>query len=385
MMPLADAAPDRFTRSVRTSRIDAIDPSTGACMSVVRAPGAAWDQLHAELTDSGIILPIESYSDFPIESLHHRVLIGVAAPAGRFIWGGVADVGRSRIVPWRTIVRVHRVGRVVPTDVLDAVVASFSFVGGVENALRIRVELSDPDSDARRGIAEALRSRSYRAAANPRQYHRTVLIDLTPPESEILASFHHTCRRHIRGFAKHPLRCEAVTDQRFAPRLRALDAETMRRTAGSLDSFPWPEMLRFVTDHPTQAALFGVTRTDVTGADALLGYVLGVRHGDTVEYRRAASTRRSGLHAPLLYAPTWQLMRWGKEVGARWFDFGGITSGSHSSGEATGGISDFKRYFSNETTEIGSELTHSPSVNLDALASAIAVGVVVLLRVLRRR
>lgn len=367
------------------ARIDVIDPSTGSRLSVVRTPGAAWDQLQLDLTSGGVELPVESHSGLPIAGRERRVLFGISDANGRLRWGGVADVGRSRIVPWRSVVRVHRVGRGMSADVDDTAAAVLSLVAQTEKALRIHVELSDPDTSARARISELLLARGYQAVTAPRQYVRTILINLRQTEAALMASFHATGRRHIRGFSKYPLRCELLTDQRWAGRLRALDAETMLRTNGSLDSLSWPDMLRFVTEHPTHAALLGVVRIDASDENALVGYVLGVRHGDTVEYRRAASTRIESLRAPLLYAPTWQLMRWAQEVGAGWFDFGGVGDGSHASGEATGGISDFKRYFSDVTTEVGAELTYSPAVYLDTLARAIASGAGAMTRALRRR
>jgi len=344
-----------------------------------------WDRLHSVLVSAGIPLPIESYSEFPIDGRHQRVLFGVQTSSGQWLWGGVADVGRSRVIPWRSVIRVHRVGRAIPADLLEPVVAVYAFVSGLEKALRLHVELSDCDASTRVQSVEAFCLHGYRAVAEPRLYSSTILVDLKCDEADLLASFHSTCRRHIRGLVKFRLQCETITDQRLADRLTALDAETMGRTGGTVDALSWPDMLRFVSAYPNEAVVLGVRRADVSDESALVGYVLGVRHGDTIEYRRAGSTRLGDLRAPLLYAPTWELMRWGKNNGARWFDFGGVADGSHSSGEATGGISDFKRYFSNKTTEIGAELIYTPSPHLDRLARAIPFGIALLAGAFRRK
>jgi hypothetical protein len=140
----------------------------------------------------------------------------------------------------------------------------------------------------------------------------------------------------------------------------------MLRTGGSFEETDWAAVMQFIASEPGRACLLGVFRPDCEGPDALVGFVFGVRHGDTVEYDIAASARLPDLRVPLLYAPTWEVMRWGKREGAQWFDFGGITAGSKDSGDPTGGISDFKRYFSPVSIPVGEELVHTPSARLSS-------------------
>ena len=375
-----DAAPGE-----RGGRVDRVDPASGVHVTLVRTAGAAWERVLADLMAAGIPMPVESHPGFPAPPEERWVLIA-AAVNGALCWGGVASVGRSRVLPWRSIVRVLRVGRGVGADGVAAVTPVLAELGRLEAALRIDVEVSHPDADVRTRLLEGLGAAGYAVVPVPRQYSRTVLIDLRQSEEALLASFHATGRRHIRGLVKHPLRCDVVTDARFASRLQALDEETMRRTDGPLDAFDWDAMLRFSAAKPQEAVVFGVLRTDTDAADvtALVGYVLGVRHGNVIEYRRAASTRLADLRAPLLYAPTWRLMCWGRSVGAEWFDFGGIGDGSWSTGAATGGISDFKRYFRDEISEVGGELTYAPSPMASALARVATRGVGLLRSVVRR-
>jgi lipid II:glycine glycyltransferase (peptidoglycan interpeptide bridge formation enzyme) len=115
-----------------------------------------------------------------------------------------------------------------------------------------------------------------------------------------------------------------------------------------------------------------VFKRDASGPEALRGFVLGCRHGDTVEYRVAASTRPVGSSVPLLYAPTWELIRWARSVGATTFDFGGIASGTAGPGDARSGISDFKRYFSRNEVEVGGEGVFEPSRWRAAAAAAVS-------------
>ena len=361
-------------RDSSANRSDAVKASSDWRVSLATHAGATWHDLRTALTAAGIRLPVEAHEGFPVGGRAHRVLVAVSDADGRYQWGGVADVGRSRAVPWRSIVRVHRVRAETDATVLACIDVALARIAARERALRVHVDLSDGDTQRRHVLAEWLSGCGFTKSAAPRQYERTIFINLERTEQELLASFHPTCRRHIRAFSKAPLQCELLTDTQLASELHALDVETMTRTGGSLNSIDWRNMLAFVADHPDQAVLLGVKRTDTDGERALVGYVLGVRHGDTVEYRRAASTRLADLRAPLLYMPTWELMCWGMRRGARWFDFGGIGDGSYHTGVATGGISDFKRYFSSEVTEVGFEMVRAPSRLMEALARAVSGG-----------
>ena len=99
--------------------------------------------------------------------------------------------------------------------------------------------------------------------------------------------------------------------------------------------------------------LFGHGKSE---PDTLLAFAVGHNHGDHVQYSHAASTRDTGgLPLPLGYALAWHIICWGKDLGAEWFDFGGITQGSHDSGDRLGGISDFKRYFTKTVETVGDE------------------------------
>src|SRR5207249_11101081 len=107
--------------------------------------------------------------------------------------------------------------------------------------------------------------------------------------------------------------------------------------------------------------------------DTLLAFAWGCHHGDHAHYDAAASTRHTDLKLPLGYALAGDLIRWSKQNGATWFDFGGVTTGSRTCGDAdpVGGISDFKRYFSKNIIEVGDEWVLEPRSIRAALARII--------------
>lgn len=337
-------------------------------MFVLRHPDPGWCIAAGGLAEQGLTLSAESHANFPLAPGQGRLLFSRQATADHPAWGGVANEACSRAVPWAKILRVSRVGHGLSPSRFAAAAGTLVELAEQELALRLHAELWIPDTASRADLIDALRARGFVRSPVDRMYTHTVLIDLSFPESEIFASFSSTCRRHIRAPAKVGLVCAPLSDPALAARLTTLDDETMRRTGGRVSAIDWPAMIRFATAQPTLAALIGISRPDSDGADALVGYVLSVRHGDTVEYTRAASARPPDLKAPLLYAPAWELMRWGQRQGARWFDFGGITPASIDGGDATGGISDFKHSFRSEDVEVGCEMIYAPSRALDRMA-----------------
>ena len=212
--------------------------------------------------------------------------------------------------------------------------------------------------------------RDFEVALHPRTYSSTIFVDLRASEEKILASFHSKTRRDIRALSKYPLECRPITDPLLSSRMNELLGISMGRTGGRFEETSWTGVLDFIATDPSRAALVGVFRTDVSGPAALVGYVLGYRHAQTVQYSTAACARLADIRAPLLYAPTWELIRWGKRNGAHWFDFGGITAGSLASGERSGGISDFKRYFCAHESTVGGEMVFSPVPRLSRLAAS---------------
>jgi lipid II:glycine glycyltransferase (peptidoglycan interpeptide bridge formation enzyme) len=102
-----------------------------------------------------------------------------------------------------------------------------------------------------------------------------------------------------------------------------------------------------------------------------VSFAWGINHGSHVTYEAGASARRKDVgNFPLGYAPMWDLVTWAKESACRWFDFGGITSGDRSSqDDPFGGISSFKRSFSDEVVEVGEEWALHPNPVRTSIAS----------------
>ena len=317
-------------------------------------------------------MPAFSILSFPGSAAAERWLIGVGPSEAELAWGAVAESSRSRIVPWKRIVRFRRFGRGLSPRQRDAAFDAIVEFAARSHALRVHVSIYEPDELSRHALIDGLAARGFTPAVHRQAYTDTVLIDLRQSEEALLQSFHAKTRRDIRALEKAGLSCRAITDPSYSVRMNELLGISMARTGGRFTAVGWDEILAFISREPSRAALLGVFRSDLAGPEALVGYVLGYRHGDTIEYGVAACARLSDIKAPLLYAPTWELMRWGRRHGGEWFDFGGVTGGTRTAGDRAGGISEFKRYFRSDVTVVGEEMVYSPSPWLSRAAAGVS-------------
>jgi hypothetical protein len=230
--------------------------------------------------------------------------------------------------------------------------------------LRLDLALFSRSDDERAALREQLTVEKFRPATQTESYEWTSLIDLGPSEDELLATFHKTARRHIRAIDKRPVELRAIRDRSLVDEMVALVVETRQRTGGPAPRRPMEGMLEMARRHPAALRVVGLFARE---GGALLAFASAHREGDLVRYADAASTRCSPIKLPLGYAPLWDLMRWAKQNGARQFDLGGITDGTHTDDDPLGGISDFKRYFRGAVTCVGEEWTFTSRPTLDPM------------------
>lgn len=292
------------------------------------------------------------------------------APRGAF----AAEVNTSRVLPGFLLLRVERFGTGITPEAIPAALAGLCSVARSKGkVLRANVESFSRDPVVRDSLSKAFTENGFTPVEDRRRYARTLELDLTPDEEGILASLHGTARRHIRALGKHPVEIRPITDPAWAPRMSELIQETMDRTGGGGRDYDWLKRIAFTNANPENAILLGLFRTDKTGPESLLAFAWTCHHGDHAHYDAAASTRNTDLKLPLNYALAWELIRWSKARGATWYDFGGVTEGTHGDdGDRLGGISDFKRYFTKNVIDVGGEWVFEPSKASAKVASALS-------------
>lgn len=218
------------------------------------------------------------------------------------------------------------------------------------------------NAEVRQGIGHSASQHGFIRTRPPSTgYENTLALDLAKSDADLFLGFSHSARRNIRAPAKKGLAISSITEGKYAQRMASLLHETLGRTGGAQQGQDWNRVIAFSNAHPALSRIAGCFSPDSDLPEALLSFAWGCNHGDHATHTAAASTRTPGSNLPLSYATTWDLILWAKQHGVQWFDFGGITPGALGAADKLGGISDFKRFFSSQTVQVGEEWTLEPS------------------------
>jgi lipid II:glycine glycyltransferase (peptidoglycan interpeptide bridge formation enzyme) len=240
------------------------------------------------------------------------------------------------------------------------------------SVLRVTVDAFAIDAEARARTAEALRRRGFLKVAATRSYERTLMLDLAAAEDSLFAGLHKNARQGIRNVTKFPVRLATAESVDLASRLEKLADDTRERTGGERRHLNWRTFIEMSRQAPNLSRIAILERTDRGAPDSVLAFAWGCMHGDVAEYSESGSERVGDMKISTSYALLWDLIGWARRNGAKWFDFGGVTSGNTESGDPLGGISDFKRRFSQHEVEVGEQWEFYPHPRRAAIASAVS-------------
>ena len=327
-------------------------------LRIVRVAGSDRQRFEDELGRKGIALPFAARTaTASLSEYAGGQLIGLVDAEGECAGAFVLHVRPAPIVPRHYLYRVEHFGIGLPPHFDDVAVAALSqWVRAQRNVLRLSVDLFSFDTSRRERVAALLAQHGFHRAEHINGYVDTVVSDLTPSEDQIFAALHHSARRKVRQAERADVIVAPVDDVRFADRMNTLLQETMTRTGGPFHARNWSQRIEMSRAHPHVSRIIGLFRADTTEPDSLLAFAWGCHCGDFAFYSEAASTRDTGtLKLPLAYVLMWDLILWAKRAGATRFDLGGITQGAHGSDDPLGGISDFKRYFSQHVATVRDE------------------------------
>jgi hypothetical protein len=305
----------------------------------------------------------------------------VSLPGAAF----AVELAASRALPGYRVVRVERFGEALPDTVWPAAVHALEEMARAPRVLRVSVEVFSRHAETRGRIGELLAAAGFARADTPRNWTQTLALDLGPREDQLIASFSELARRGIRAVHKHPVEVRTVDDPALGDRLDALMQETFARTGAPRETrWDWAGVIELSRRASDASRLVGLFRTDRDGPDALLGFAWGWWNGQSVSYWAGASTRPKDLRVHIVHPLFWDLILWAKRGGATWFDLGGVTAGTAASGDPVGGISDFKRLFSKETTDVAEDWVLHPRRWPARLASVVSTGAAWLARARRQ-
>lgn len=281
----------------------------------------------------------------------------------------------SRALPGHHIARVLRVGASLPPDTAAAAVDALTAESKRDSrSLRVHVECFSRDADVRRLLGAVLRDRGFEPIPEPTHYGYTLATDLDGRDNAShLASLSQGVRQNIRALARYPVALRAITDVGDSARMNALMTETLARTGAKHVERDYAPVIRFATAEPKLSRLVGLYRTDGVGADALIAFAWGLNNVDHVAYDIGASARVDEFRSLSLgYPLLWDLITWARDLGASWFDYGGVPA-ADSEGEARlERISDFKRRFEKQAVHVAEEWVLTPHPLRSALATSIS-------------
>jgi hypothetical protein len=265
----------------------------------------------------------------------------------------------TRSLPGHYRLRVTRFGHAFDNaEVAGVLEALRHLVDREGRLLSVNVEVFTPDDARREQIGELADRQGYEPVRGGRQYRWTGRIDLSASESELMAGFTRSCRRAIRETERKGLRIDDVLDADWAPRMMALWHETFERTGAKPPPRDWARRVAFARARPDLYRIVGTFAPGHAPQESLVAFACGMNNGAYAVYSDGASTKDTNASTPLSYAPLWDLIRWARREGCGWFDMGGI---ARSGSGPTGGIADFKRRFTDDVIEVGSEWAYTPS------------------------
>jgi hypothetical protein len=359
-----------------TTRLNA---KQGNCLAysveVLRDLGPERERWESDLSTAGISLPLTHRLGWARAGFGSASwFLGARDADGRARGGFAIDVSASRALPGHLLLRADRLSVGGDFAALRACIAALGELARRDRRiLRVNLELFGRDEAIRLRLSSLLQHYGFTRRVTSRMYDRTLVMDLSRDEEALFASLSASARRNVRELAKQPFTLRVVDDPKLGDRLNALLASAMARRGDNIQPVDWPRIIELSRQLPQASRLVGLFRNGAFGDDALVGFAWARAHGDHVEYHLGASARDINCRLAPGYPLLWDLIAWAKGLGVGWFDFGGVTAGSHDTNDGKlGGISDFKRFFSQSIVAVGEEWQLDPHPTRAAIALAIS-------------
>jgi peptidoglycan pentaglycine glycine transferase (the first glycine) len=194
------------------------------------------------------------------------------------------------------------------------------FITALDQAVRTRGALAltiEPNLPDAPGHAERLTRAGFTSGAVSVQPRRTLLVDLTPDEADILAAMKNKTRYNIRLSARKGIvvRQGAATDVESFNRLMAVTGARSRFGVHS------PAYYRAAFDLFEQTGRVALFLAEYQG-ELLAGLMAFAFECTAWYFYGASSDTRRNLMAP--YAVQWAAMRWAKGMGCTTYDLWGV-------------------------------------------------------------
>ncbi len=341
------------------------------------------ERREGELLSAGCPLPVRARLAWARAFPRINTSLLVVEGAGGELGALGVERHPSRALPGHHVVRVLRVGAALPAETANAAIMALDESCRKDSrALRVHLECFSRDPDARDRLGAVARGYGFARLSDVTNYEYTLATDLRGSDNAThLASLSQGVRQNIRALAKYPVEMRPIRDESDSPRMNALMRETLARTGADHVEMDYAPTIRFALAEPSLARLMGLYRTEKVGGDALIAFALGLNNVDHAAYDIGASARVPEFkNLSLGYPLLWDLIRWGRDAGTSWFDYGGVPAEDSEGEERLGRISDFKRRFEKHAVRVADEWVLIPHPLRSAVARAVSGAVKLLSR-----
>ncbi len=348
----------RLRGRFRRLRLDRAEPEEVSLLRILDGPPEQWLEIEAQMDADAHPLVLQHRPSFLVATGVRRAwLILLGKPDGRAKGAVAVSLGYSRALPGFLIADATRFGSTLPPHGYRLVLQALAQAAfDSPRVLRVHLDVVTPEADARLAVRREAERVGFRLNRRMRSYARTPMVDLSPDEDTLLQSFERMVRRNVKKSVALGHVVRPVEDPGLAPRLAALLRETMGRTAGPPITQDWRALIEYSRAWPSRSRIAGLFLNGAEVAASLVAFRWCGNHGDHVEDLVAASTRLDP-PVPLMHSVMWDMLRWSKRCGARWFDFGGIPEPDVPPSHPLMAVAAFKRLFTKKEITIREELT----------------------------
>jgi hypothetical protein len=243
-----------------------------------------------------------------------------------------------------------------------------------QRVVRLQIEAFSPEPGGIDRIDAAARSLGFVKEPWPREYARTLLVDLRGGHDAMVGRFHRMVMKNVRRSERAGHLVAPIIEDRYAARMSALLDETMSRTGARAQRVDWLGMIRAARETPASHRIAGLFLGGDPSPDALAAFRWCSCSGASAEDLLAASTRLTGPSGsvPMMPAIVLDILTWAGAQGASWFDFGGIVEPTDPRYSTLGSITEFKMLFGADVRTVGADFTYESRPTLSRISKRIS-------------
>ncbi|MDD4973344.1 MAG: hypothetical protein PHY93_03290 [Bacteriovorax sp.] len=184
------------------------------------------------------------------------------------------------------------------------------------------------------------------------EYTHTRALKLIGTDEELLATVPPKTRAKIRHKSHENFMITELRDFKYIPALQMAIEHSFKRSADFKINSNFDDIMNMAIKYPEKCRIIGYAKKD--NPDFPLAFVVGIIGDGLCEYHMAGSLNDPELRSiPFNYLLVWNLILWGKNSGAKLFDYGGISD--EGPNDPTANISYFKRRFPADEYKVASE------------------------------